>query len=740
MSYIRYIPENTKDPKNHPRRLYFSCHPDDIGLLNTVFSDIKEFCEDFVMFYADTSCKPADYDNTEEISNCQVFVIPITRKLIEEPEGPLTTEFTQAVRENIPILPILMDKSLEKNFNEISSNKQYLLTSDPEYKEKLQRFLDATLIKDNLFESIQDIFFYSIFVSYCREDRAHAEELIRLVHKDPHLRHISLWYDKYLTLGKNFEDTIFEKLNDSLAMIMTITPNLVGRDNYAFNKEYPFAKDNDIAVIMAEMVTTDRTALKSCLRTGDTPPLIEADSPDVMAENLSRIITETLTPTQRITDRTEYLLGMAYLNGIEVEFDRKFAEEILNKSASKGNLEAIGQLVNMYARGIGTDRNPEKALKWKKKAVEKKKALFTLALSESDKIGQSKNGKFNLTPAAIKFITVKGKEEFGTYVRTSFERTIASSDEYILELIEYARFLAYEGKSDEADRCYKIIEKVRSEMIKRFPQTEHGKERTIALQAEHLKHTSVENTDIHTAETMYLKAKQAYEKNPDSETAATAYFQLCYKYSITLAHKEHDYPKALSVLLKAQENIQIYCTAHPENATILELHYMITRDTGQYLCIIYDRTNHEDITLILSALKYYDTGLIIAEKLNNLNKNNEYTIYSTYTLYTFKGDAYYLLEDIPTATEYYMTALEGLKKLEKDSRSKNVLSDYLFGYYQLCTRIYTKLADIDTTDKNWLREEIILLIEKMENNPRFATEPALLQYRETLTQVLSQLI
>ena len=84
MAQLFYLPKNAKDPKNHPRRLYFSCHPDDCGLMEEIYGDIQKFCEDFVLFYPDLSQRPVQWDHLDEVANAQLLVMPVTKKLLTD--------------------------------------------------------------------------------------------------------------------------------------------------------------------------------------------------------------------------------------------------------------------------------------------------------------------------------------------------------------------------------------------------------------------------------------------------------------------------------------------------------------------------------------------------------------------------------------------------------------------------------------------------------------------------------
>ncbi len=64
-----------------------------------------------------------------------------------------------------------------------------------------------------------------------------------------------------------------------------------------------------------------------------------------------------------------FLIGLAYLGGIDVEVDRERAVTLIEDAANCGLAEAMEKLVSMYRTGEGVERNYEEAIKWQGKLV-----------------------------------------------------------------------------------------------------------------------------------------------------------------------------------------------------------------------------------------------------------------------------------------------------------------------------------------------------------------------------------
>ena len=90
--------------------------------------------------------------------------------------------------------------------------RQYLdsLTTDPTavpYAEKLKKFLHSVLVDDETEYRIRRAFDTYIFLSYRKKDRRFANDLMRLIHKDPLCRDIAIWYDEYLVPSEELTKT-----------------------------------------------------------------------------------------------------------------------------------------------------------------------------------------------------------------------------------------------------------------------------------------------------------------------------------------------------------------------------------------------------------------------------------------------------------------------------------------------------------------------------------------------------
>ena len=77
-----------------------------------------------------------------------------------------------------------------------------------------------------------------------------------------------------------------------------------------------------------------------------------------------------------------FLIGLAYLDGIDVEVDSERAMSLIKGAAEAGVTEAISHLIMMYETGKGTERDYRKGIEWREKQVGLLRKKFEVEPSE----------------------------------------------------------------------------------------------------------------------------------------------------------------------------------------------------------------------------------------------------------------------------------------------------------------------------------------------------------------------
>ncbi len=369
MSSLKYKIRGSVSPQGKPR-VYFCCHHDDFNnFFDKISNDILSNQNCAVWYRDDYS--PLDDDLKNDLKQMQLFVIPVTAKFLTTENEAFATEFKIAAENHIPILPLMQEPGLEKLFNYKCGNLQFLNkysndATEISYDEKLKKYLESILVGDKLADKIRAAFDAYVFLSYRKKDRKYAQELMKLIHRNNFCRDIAIWYDEFLTPGENFNDSIREALVKSDLFVLTVTPNLVNELNYIVTTEYPMAKRENKPVLPVELVPTDKDKLFDNFKDISSP--VNAYDDEIFNDALLSEIRKLAISESQDSPEHNFFIGLAYLNGIDVEVDRERAVSLITSAAQDGLFEAMAKLYNMYADGEGVPVDYSESEYWAEKS------------------------------------------------------------------------------------------------------------------------------------------------------------------------------------------------------------------------------------------------------------------------------------------------------------------------------------------------------------------------------------
>ncbi|MBO4839128.1 MAG: tetratricopeptide repeat protein [Lachnospiraceae bacterium] len=317
--------------------------------------------------------EPLEEENREtDLARMNLFVVPVTFRLLTEPCPAMDEDIAFALKQNIPILPVLWETGLEELYQIKFGDRQYLFpfSQDPteiRYEEKLKNYLDSVLLSEEMAKRVRAAFDAYIFLSYRKKDRRYANELIRMIHADPVCRDIAVWFDEFLIPGESFKENIAHILQDSRLLALLVTPSLLETPNFVMDQEYPAARASGIPILPVEMKKTGRWQLKRKYRA--IPRCLDMNRPDARQRFLESIRRYALQDSKD-EPAHNYLMGLAYLNGIDVQTDAEQAVKLITSAAEKGLPEAMEKLWNMYFYGTSVKTDYQTSLYWMKKYAE----------------------------------------------------------------------------------------------------------------------------------------------------------------------------------------------------------------------------------------------------------------------------------------------------------------------------------------------------------------------------------
>lgn len=377
MAKLRYKTAGDVSPKGKPR-VYFSCYGEDFrSCFQEITDELLRISSCAIYYYEEEPDLDEDY--YLNLGQMQLIVMPVTSRLLYMPCRAMDVDFPYAVAHHIPVLPLMQEQGLAQRFNEKCGDLQFLDKYDPDptalpYADKLKRYLEAVLVNDELAAKIRAAFDAYIFLSYRKKDRKFAQELMRLIHRNPLCRDIAIWYDEFLTPGENFNDSIREALEKSGLFVLTVTPNLVNEINYVMTTEYPMAKAAGKKILSVRMQPTDPAALRE--KYDGIPDSIDPQEEGVLTDALLNALRD-LALRENVSDpQHNFFIGLAYLSGIDVEVDHEYAVKLIVSAAGAGLIEAMEKLASMYENGEGVRRDLDISIQWRIAVVDTLRARY----------------------------------------------------------------------------------------------------------------------------------------------------------------------------------------------------------------------------------------------------------------------------------------------------------------------------------------------------------------------------
>ena len=381
MATFKVKTKGNADPHGKSR-VYFCCHPEDFdNYFEKICADVFEV-QDCAIYYTPDMTEPLDEANIDvDLGQMNLFLVPVTFRLMNEPNRAMQVDIAYAKNEGIIILPFMMESgldtvySLPKNFGERQYLNPYSVDlTEISYEEKLKKILNAILISDEMAERVRAAFDAYIFLSYRKKDRRYANELMRIIHKIPGCRDIAIWYDEFLTPGESWKENIRRAMEmvkeKSNLFTLLVTPSVLEeypdengdlKKNYVMGTEYPEACKMGMEILATESVQTNLKELRAKFDGIPDPVKTDGDGfSDAFVMHIERIaISENDDDPEH-----NFLIGLAYLDGIDVEVNVERGLELITSAAETGLPEAMKKLYNMYLNGDKVNLNYREALKW----------------------------------------------------------------------------------------------------------------------------------------------------------------------------------------------------------------------------------------------------------------------------------------------------------------------------------------------------------------------------------------
>ncbi len=366
---------------NGLQKVFLSFCPSDADRMEKIADDILCISNCAIWYHNDSfaACDIDLYDFGMKLQEMKVFVVIVSTKYLENDSMAKNWEYGFAMEHHIPILPIAVESGIEEYFANVMNRIKdgygdiQILRSEVRdcteipYYQKLARDLSSILLENKEVERIKQSFSGRIFLSYRKKDRKYANELMHTIHSISSLRNVSIWFDEFMSTGEKWSDQIANALTQCNVFLLMVSPSIIEPDNYVIREEYPTARKHGKKIISVNKTgnkpeMTDVEELRKIFP--GLRVLVDGDNAGELEGALQEISAKAYS-----TPETDYLVGLAFLNGIDMEHDTERAASLIIASARKNFPEAINKLSEMYWNGDGVAINYENSVFWRKRLV-----------------------------------------------------------------------------------------------------------------------------------------------------------------------------------------------------------------------------------------------------------------------------------------------------------------------------------------------------------------------------------
>ncbi|RGI67538.1 TIR domain-containing protein [Agathobacter rectalis] len=370
---LSYITKNEEQLDCTLKKIFFCSHWNDLDKLpkiaKLVFDDYK--CS---IWFHNKYDYVLDSCINESLSSMALFIIPVTSVFLSTDNTVILKEIEFALNNNVPILPIIFEKGIDDIFAEKFGNIQYISILECDitaidFKIKIKRFLNSILIGEELVDKIRDAFEAYVFISYRKCNRKYANELMQMLHQNKTLRSLAVWYDEYLIPGENFNIAIDRAIKKSGVFALVVTPDILQDPNYVKDIEYPYAMALKKDIIPVEMANTNHAELEK--KYHGIKKVINKNDVNNLYSVFLDIVRKSSLKINKDNILHSFFLGLAYLEGIDVEINYQYAKNLIEEAAKRGISDAIKKIFEMYSDGYGVNRDLKLANKWGKILLEK---------------------------------------------------------------------------------------------------------------------------------------------------------------------------------------------------------------------------------------------------------------------------------------------------------------------------------------------------------------------------------
>ena len=413
---------------------------------HTISEDILERVDAAIWYDEDPKAAFEVEAHKALLSEMQLFVVVVTGRFLSRPSRVRNFDLEWAAQQHIPVMALLMDPQFEGTFKDKFPQFSYIKINkhDPDAvssgqpagayaggreggmnqagmnqagmdqsgmnqsgmnqsgismvpsenaDERINAFLNDVLVPEDLQARIRADFDAVMYLCFRKTDRKSVAEIKKMIHAHECARDLAIIHEELLTSSDEMNEKEARAMTDACDVFgLVVSTNLIANGYQQIRDIFKYAKNLEKPVVSLEINKVNHadfyqifTGAPACHDIRDA-----RDMADRMQKTMDRLPSKAgksdLAAGQEALPgqaaQHEFLMGMAYLAGIDMEIDYEKALKLLQMSAEQGNTEACRRLVLMYRRGQGVPIDEDKSFEWRSRYIDTLKASFEASPDE----------------------------------------------------------------------------------------------------------------------------------------------------------------------------------------------------------------------------------------------------------------------------------------------------------------------------------------------------------------------
>ena len=311
-------------------KVYICAHPQDLSQYKQMLSEQMRLllrCE----IYTDDELTNDRFIHYWMLRDMRMFLVPVTRRLLTEKNAAMR-KIRFAREHQIPVIPWLMEDDLEELFVQRCGEMAYLRRDEP-----LDTFVKEFRMDRKSVLRIRDAFDGAVYLDTQPHDIRYARQMQGLIHQCSYCENLGFSSDQQPQKGQIY--------------VLVITENML-KNPMSARKRYETAKALNLPTMAVMMYELDLARIQDAFPwvTQAIDPFDEDDLENAMLDALEQA---QIRYTYERTPEQTYLLGLAFLNGVDVQMDRSCGVAYIRQAAGEGYQEAREKLISLQHLGDG---------------------------------------------------------------------------------------------------------------------------------------------------------------------------------------------------------------------------------------------------------------------------------------------------------------------------------------------------------------------------------------------------